>query len=78
MDDAKIHPSHPTRIEVLRLDGDGGGDCEPQPPPIGEQRDRSDLLDGIGNGAGQPHPQHGMALATGNLTRPCRNKNVPW
>ena len=46
----------------LRLDGDGGGDCEPQPPPIGEQRDRSDLLDGIGNGAGQPHPQHGMAF----------------
>jgi hypothetical protein len=62
MDDAKIHPSHPTRIEVLRLDGDGGGDCEPQPPPIGQQRDRSDVLDWIGNGAGQPHPQHGMAF----------------
>jgi hypothetical protein len=63
VDDPKINPGHPTRIQVVLLDGDGGGDRQPQPPTIGQQRHRPDLLGRIGEGSGQPHPQLGLALS---------------
>ena len=62
MNDAKVHPGHLPPIQVMLLDGDGGGVRQPQPPTIGQQRDRADLLGRIGQRAGQPHPQRRMAL----------------
>jgi hypothetical protein len=56
MDDAKIHSSHPARVQVVLVDGDGGGDREPKLATVGEQRDRSDLPSGVGKGTGQPYP----------------------
>jgi hypothetical protein len=44
------------------LDGDGGGDRQPQPPPIGQQGDRADPLGRIRQRAGQPYPQLRAAL----------------
>jgi hypothetical protein len=44
MDDAKVDPGHPTRIQVMALDRHRGGDRQPQPPTIGQQGDRPDLL----------------------------------
>jgi hypothetical protein len=41
MDDAKVDPCHPARIQAVLLDGDGGGDGEPQPTAFGEERDRT-------------------------------------
>jgi hypothetical protein len=39
MDDAKIHPGNPARVRVAGLlDGDDGGDRQPQLPAIGQQR----------------------------------------
>jgi hypothetical protein len=38
VDDPEIHPGDPTRVQVVvLLDGDGGGDRQPQPPAIGQQ-----------------------------------------
>ena len=58
VDDAKIDPRHPTGSPVVvLLDGDGGGDRQPQPPTVGEQGHRADLLGWVGEGTGQPQPQ---------------------
>lgn len=57
VDDANVHSSHLARVQVLRLDGDGGGDAQPQPPAVGQQRDCSNLLNGIRKGPGEPYPQ---------------------
>jgi hypothetical protein len=65
MDDAKIHSGHPAGIEIVLLDGDRGGDRQPQPTPIGQQRDRADVLGRIGERAGQPHPQLGLPSCDG-------------
>jgi hypothetical protein len=62
MDDAKVHPRHPAGIQIMLLDGDGGGDRQPQPPTLGQQRHRPDLLGRVGQGAGQPHPQLRLAF----------------
>ena len=63
MNDPKVHPRHPIRIQVaVMLDGDGGGDSQPQPPAVDQQRDRPDLLGRIGERPGQPNPQLGLAL----------------
>jgi hypothetical protein len=57
VDDANVHSGHLARVQVLRLDGDGGGDAQPQPPAVGQQRDCSNLLNGIRKGPGEPYPQ---------------------
>jgi hypothetical protein len=63
VDDAKVHPGQPVRIQVVvLLDGDSGGDRQPQPPPIGWQGDRANLLGRVRQGAGQPHPEFGLTL----------------
>jgi hypothetical protein len=36
MDDAKVHAGDPVGVEVMLLDGDCGGDREPQPSAIGQ------------------------------------------
>jgi hypothetical protein len=46
----------------MLLEGDGGGDRQPQPSPIGQQRHRPDLLGRVGQRTGQPHPQRRVAL----------------
>jgi hypothetical protein len=61
MNDAKVYPCHPPRVQVVLLDGDGGGDRQPQPSAIGQQGDRADLLGRVGQRAGQPHPQRRAA-----------------
>jgi hypothetical protein len=43
------------------LDRHRGGDRQPQPPTIGQQGDRPDLLGLIPERAGQPHPQRRLA-----------------
>jgi hypothetical protein len=60
------------------LDGDGGGDGEPQPTAFGEERDRPDLLGGVGKGTGQPYHSSGWPFATGSRRRCLRIRNVPW
>jgi hypothetical protein len=35
VDDAKVHPRHPARVQFVVLDGDGSGDRQPQPPAVG-------------------------------------------
>jgi hypothetical protein len=35
MDDPQIHPGDLPRVQVMLLDGDGSGDRQPQPSPIG-------------------------------------------
>jgi hypothetical protein len=39
------------------VDGDGGGDGQPEPSAFGHQGDGPDLVRGIRDGAAQPHPQ---------------------
>jgi hypothetical protein len=62
VDDAKVDPGHPTWVQVVVLDGDGGGDRQPQPPTVREQGDRADLLRRIWDRAGKANPQLGLAL----------------
>jgi hypothetical protein len=63
MDDAKIHPGQSTLLQVMvLLDGYGGGDREPQPPTVGQQGDRPNLLNPIWQRTGQPYPQLGVTL----------------
>jgi hypothetical protein len=45
----------------MLLDRNGGGNRQPQPPTIGQQGDRPDLLGWVGRGAREPHPQLGLA-----------------
>jgi hypothetical protein len=58
VDDPKIHACDPVLVQVVvLLDGDGGGDRQPQPSTIGKQGYRPDLLGWVRQGAGQPHPK---------------------
>jgi hypothetical protein len=52
MDDAKIHSRYLTSVQVVGVDGDGGGDGQPEPAAIGQQGDRTDLVGRIGDGPG--------------------------
>ena len=61
VDDAKVHPGHPPWVQIVVIDGDGGGDGQPQPSSIGHQGDRPDLVGRVGKRAGQPHPQRRTA-----------------
>jgi hypothetical protein len=56
VDDAKVHTGYPTGIQLVLVDGNGGGHRDPQPPSIGQQGDRPDVVGGVGNGARQPDP----------------------
>ena len=40
MDDAKIHSRYLTSVQVVGVDGDGGGDGQPEPAAIGQQGER--------------------------------------
>jgi hypothetical protein len=62
MDDAQIYPCHPTGVQLVRLDGDGGGDGQPEVSSIGHQGDRPDLSGQIRDGAGQAQPPCRAAL----------------
>jgi hypothetical protein len=57
MDDAKVDSRNPIRVETKLLNRYGGGNREPEPATIGEQRNRSDLPGRVGNRAGESHPQ---------------------
>jgi hypothetical protein len=61
VDDAKVHTGHPARVQVVDVDGYGGGDRQPQSPTLGQQRHGPDLLRLIRERAGQPHPELGLA-----------------
>jgi hypothetical protein len=65
VDDAKIHPGHPTGVQVVLVDRDGGGDGQPELAAIGQQGDRPDLVGWIRDGTSQPHPQRRVALGDG-------------
>ena len=56
VDDAKVYPGQPTRVQVVLVDGHGGGDGQPEPPTIGHQGHRPDLVGSIRERPGQPYP----------------------
>jgi len=74
VDDPQIHPRHPGRIRLLpgRVAGDRdlGGDIDPQPPRIVEQRHRSDLFWRVGQVPVQPHPQRRLSAGDRDLQPP--------
>jgi len=65
VDDAKIHPGHPSGVQIVLVDGDRGGDRQPELAAIGQQGDRPDLVGRIRDWTGQPHPQRRVALGDG-------------
>ena len=74
VDDAKVHPGDLIGVRVVLLNGHRGGDCEPQPACVVEQGHRPDLVGRVGQRAGQPHPQFGMALGDGQPDPPISSK----
>jgi hypothetical protein len=60
MNDAEIDSRYTVGVEMELLDGDRGGNVEPQ-PVVMHQGDRSDLLGCVWNWTGQPNPQRGVA-----------------
>ena len=77
VDDPKVHSSDPTPVQVMVLDGDSGGDRQPQPAPISQQDDRPNLLGRVREGAGSRTQSAGWPLATGSRTRWPSILNVP-
>jgi hypothetical protein len=65
VDDAKVHAGHLTRVQVVMVDGYGGGDGQPELPTIGHQGHRPDPVGRIRDGASRPHPQRGAAPGDG-------------
>ena len=63
VDDAKIHPCHPMGVQVVVLNGHGGGDGQPELSTIGHQGDRTDLAGRIGDGRRDPIAVCGQASA---------------
>jgi len=62
VEDPQVHSCDSGRVQVVvLLDGDGGGDRQPQPPTLGQQRHGPQRLWWVGERAGQPHPQLGLA-----------------
>ena len=78
MDDAEVHPGYSAGIEMMLLDGDGGGHRQPQPPTIGQQCDCADLLGRVRQGAASRTHSAGWALATGSRIRRPWIVKVPW
>jgi hypothetical protein len=70
VDHAKVHTCDPRGVQVMPLDGNSGGDGQPQLAAVGEQGDRSDLFGRVGQGAGHPHPQGRAAPGDGQLHAP--------
>jgi hypothetical protein len=60
MNDATIDPGYTVRVQIELLDGDRGGNVQPQ-TPVMHECNRSDLLYCIRKWTGQPNPQRGVA-----------------
>jgi hypothetical protein len=73
VDDPRVDPRHPAWIRFLSGwvagDRDFGGDIDPQPPGIVQQRDRPHLFWRVGQVPVQPHPQR-RATAGGRDPQP--------
>lgn len=65
VDDAEVHSCHAAWVQHVRVHWKRRSDRQPQPPALGQQGHRPDLLGRVGEGAGQPYPQLGLALGDG-------------
>jgi hypothetical protein len=70
VDDAKVHPGHPIRVQVVLVNGHGGGDGQPELATIGHQGHRPDLGGRIRDRSGYPHPQRRAAPGDGQTHPP--------
>ena len=78
VDHAEVHTCDPVWVQVVRLDGNRGGDRQPQLTAVGEQDDRPDLFGRVGRGRAMLTQRAGQPLATGSHTRRCPSSwNVP-
>ena len=81
VDDPQVHSGDPGGVWFLpgriTSDRDLGGDIDPQPSTVIDQRDRPDLLGRVGQVPVQPHPQRGRPRATGIRSRLPARVKVP-
>ena len=68
--DAKVHPGHPIRVQVVLVNRHGGGDGQPELATIGDQGHRPDLGGRIRDRSGCPHPQRRAAPGDGQTHPP--------